>query len=68
MRRRVSFDRDKVQKAMMKKSCRETYQSVADNTSISYENLRSCLSHGLIMPDHLEEIANYLNVRKEELQ
>lgn len=67
-KRKVKVDRDKLYKVMYSRSCRLSVSKISKATNWNYDTIRHSLMKGEIMPDTLNDIANYLEVKVEDLQ
>lgn len=67
-KRKVKVNKEKLYNLIMNKSCRLSLRKICIETKWNYDTARHALMDGEIMPDTLLDIANYLNVKVEELQ
>lgn len=67
-KRKVKVNKDAVYQHMYKKSCRLSIKKICEAIHWKYDTVRHDLLFGEIMPDTLQDIADYLEVKVEELQ
>lgn len=68
LKRRIKVNKDKLYSIMLNKSCRLTVKDIADATNWNYDTIRHGLMIGELMPDTMQDIAKYLNVKVVDLQ
>lgn len=68
LKRKIKVNKEKLYNIMLKKSCRLTVREIAESTNWNYDTIRHSLMKGEIMPDTLQDMANYLGVEVGDLQ
>lgn len=68
LKRKIKVNKEKLYNIMLKKSCRLTVREIAESINWNYDTIRHSLMKGEIMPDTLQDMANYLGVEVGDLQ